>query len=77
MPTFDNCEFIQNTGDSGGGLYIQTTGITITNCFFQGNSATQSGAGRGGALTSEEFFSKQRLHWDMSSCPKCDRYKFH
>ncbi len=53
MPTFDHCTFTQNVGDSGGALNVQTSGIAITNCFFDGNQAVQSAGGRGGAVMSE------------------------
>ncbi len=48
---FENCRFIDNDsdgpgiGDSGGGLYAVGSSLTVTDCWFQGNYASDTGGG--------------------------------
>jgi len=51
-PTFIGCTFTANVGDSGGAIYVASDGLTLQECFFDGNSAVQNAGGRGGAVMS-------------------------
>lgn len=50
-PTLNNCTFLRNTADMGGGMANdEWSNPTLTNCKFRGNRAPSSGGGQGGGM---------------------------
>ena len=52
-PIIDSTVLFNCTSANGGGVYVQYSAVNITNSHFQFCSATQPGAGRGGALVGQ------------------------
>ena len=44
-PRAEGCLFVENIANGGAGLGLRYSGATVTDCRFQGNSATYSGGG--------------------------------
>lgn len=44
-PTVNNCTFLQNGANAGGGMYNIDSSPTVTNCQFTGNNAPLNGGG--------------------------------
>jgi predicted outer membrane repeat protein len=44
-PTFSNCDFEDNSADSGGGMYNSYSSPTLNDCTFAGNWAVDKGGG--------------------------------
>ncbi|NQT62552.1 MAG: right-handed parallel beta-helix repeat-containing protein [Candidatus Marinimicrobia bacterium] len=56
--TITNVTFSNNTSGYGGGIYLGTTSATINKCTFTGNSASLTGAQRGGAVYTYSYADK-------------------
>ena len=57
--TVENCFFINNTGDKGGGMANKECSetVTVTNCVFSGNHATRDGGGIYNRVSHQELIN--------------------